>query len=160
MAERTKTARKRFNIFSQTVKLTCRCFSVYKKPMINRSLKLIVCSQEPARYAKELGISVSYLSELEAGNRRINFDILEKSPKPSSPAILHLFCGEHIRAAGAKATGSPLAKKWQIMKWATGKEAKRTSRRRFLVIGINIKLRRFIPIYFPLGRKLCYSGKL
>jgi len=99
--------------------------------MINEALKLIRLFHKKTQRdtAKELGISVSYLSELEAGNRRINFDILEKYSKTFSiPPSSILFCGEHIRAGKLiKPTGGPLAKKMsKIMKWATGKEAKRT----------------------------------
>lgn len=48
--------------------------------MLNEALKLIRLfhGKTQRELAEELEISVSYLSELEAGNRRINFEIIDK----------------------------------------------------------------------------------
>ena len=48
--------------------------------MLNEALRLIRLFHDKTQreLAGELGISVSYLSELEAGNRRINFEIISK----------------------------------------------------------------------------------
>ena len=48
--------------------------------MLNDALKLIRLFYDKTQreLAEELGISLSYLSEIEAGHRRINFDLISK----------------------------------------------------------------------------------
>lgn len=101
--------------------------------MLHEALKLIRTyhKQTQRDLAKELDISVSYLSEIEAGNRRINLDIIEKYAATFGiPASSIMYCGESIKGGKVvrKPTGSILAKKMtKIMLWATGATPKRRS---------------------------------
>ena len=94
--------------------------------MLNEALKLIRLFYEKTQgeLAAELGISVSYLSELEAGNRRINLDLITKYSEvfdiPASSLLLfseQLESGKFTERARVMVAGKIIA----IMDWMAKK---------------------------------------
>lgn len=96
--------------------------------MLNEALRLIRLFHDKTQreLAGELGISVSYLSELEAGNRRINFEIISKySEVFGIPASSLLLFSEHMESGKIteKMRVMVAQKITDIMSWAAKKGA-------------------------------------
>ncbi|MBN8532012.1 MAG: helix-turn-helix transcriptional regulator [Alphaproteobacteria bacterium] len=90
--------------------------------MLNEAFKLIRLfhGKTQRELAEELAISISYLSELEAGNRRINLEIISKySEVFHIPASSLLLFSEQLEAGkGTEKMRVAVAKKiTTLMKW-------------------------------------------
>lgn len=90
--------------------------------MLNEALKLIRLfhGKTQRELAEELDISVSYLSELEAGNRRINFEIINKYADIFNiPASSLLLFSEQLESGKAteKMRVAVAKKVTNLMKW-------------------------------------------
>jgi len=94
--------------------------------MLNEALKFIRLfnGKTQGELASELGISVSYLSEIEAGNRRINLDLISKYSEvfniPASSLLLFsekLESGKWTEKARAMAARKIIA----LMNWVAEK---------------------------------------
>lgn len=90
--------------------------------MLNEALKLIRLFHEQTQreLANHLGISVSYLSEIEAGNRRINVELLSKySEAFNIPASSLMLFSEQLEQKSLNRTRIKVADKiLKVMSWA------------------------------------------
>lgn len=93
--------------------------------MLNEALKLIRLfhKQTQKELAESLGISVSYLSEIEAGNRRINVELLSKySEAFGIPASSLMLFSERLEQGTLEKTRVAVAEKIvKVMSWAADK---------------------------------------
>lgn len=79
------------------------CFTLRQETMINKALKLIrqYHQLKQIELAPELGISKSYLSEIESGKKPVSLEVLEKySKKFDIPVSSLVFFSESIDKEG------------------------------------------------------------